>query len=193
MIPIEMISQLKVMESYAFVAPVLFIMMHILRPLLFIPVLLLCITGGLLFGLWAGTVYSIIGLVISSVIFYMIIHFLPALEARCKKLEKRLLGDQLSLNTVQIMLLRMLPFIHFHLMSFCIYQKSVSFTSYLRTTLFTVIPVAIFYTTLGRTIQEISVYYAIPLVSTILILAYFVRKKQVIIKWHTFFQEKPVS
>ncbi|UOQ86249.1 TVP38/TMEM64 family protein [Gracilibacillus salinarum] len=193
MIPIEMISQLKVMESYAFVAPVLFIMMHILRPLLFIPVLLLCITGGLLFGLWAGTIYSIIGLVISSVIFYMIIHLLPAIEARCKKLEKRLLGDQLSLNTVQIMLLRMLPFIHFHLMSFCIYQKSVSFTAYLRTTLFTVIPVAIFYTTLGRTIQEISVYYAIPLVCTIIILAYFVRKKQVIIKWHTFFQEKPVS
>ncbi|WP_018931303.1 TVP38/TMEM64 family protein [Gracilibacillus lacisalsi] len=189
MMPIEMLSQVKVMESYAFVAPVLFIMVHILRPLFFIPVLLLCITGGLVFGLLAGTIYSIIGLMISSIIFYLIIHLLPAIEKRCKRLEEKLLGNELSLNTIQIMLLRMLPFIHFHLMSFCIYKKSVSFSSYLRTTFLTVIPVACFYTTLGKTIQEISIYYAIPLVVMVIILAYLVRRKQVIIKWQTFFQQ----
>ncbi|MGN8681233.1 TVP38/TMEM64 family protein [Gracilibacillus sp. HCP3S3_G5_1] len=188
--PIEMINQIKVMESYAFVAPMLFIMVHVLRPLLFIPVLLLCIAGGIVFGLLAGTIYSIIGLTISSILFYLIIHLLPAIEKRCKRLEEKLLGKQLSLNTIQIMLLRMLPFIHFHLLSFCIYKKSVSFTSYLRTTFLTVIPVACFYTTLGKTIQEISIYYAVPLVIMVLILAYLVRKKQVAIKWQTFFQQK---
>ncbi|GAE92722.1 membrane spanning protein [Gracilibacillus boraciitolerans JCM 21714] len=189
--PIEMISQLKVMESYALAAPVVFIMAHILRPLLFVPVLLLCITGGIIFGLLAGTVYSILGLMISSSIFYLIVQMLPALEKRFKRLEEKLLGKQFSLNTCQLALLRMLPFIHFHLLSFCIYKKSVSFHSYLRTTLLTIIPVAIFYTTLGRTFHEISIYYAIPLVLLILLLAYFVRKKNASIKWRTFFSQKP--
>ncbi|WP_084543417.1 TVP38/TMEM64 family protein [Gracilibacillus kekensis] len=190
MMPIEMLSHLKVMESYAFVAPFLFILVHILRPLFFVPVLLLCITGGVIFGLLAGTVYSIIGLMISSSLFYLIIHTLPALQKRFKSLEERLLGKQLSLNTFQLVLLRMLPFIHFHMLSFCIYKKSVSFHSYLRTTLFTIIPVAIFYTTLGKTIQEISLYYAVPLILVILILAYFVRQKKAIIKWQSFFSKE---
>ncbi|MDX8046658.1 VTT domain-containing protein [Gracilibacillus sp. S3-1-1] len=190
--PIEVLSHVRVIENYAFIAPLMFIGVHVLRPFLFIPVLLLCIVGGVMFGLLAGTVYSVVGLMISSVLFYQIIRFLPVIEKRCRKLEEKLLGKQLSLNTPQLMLLRLLPFIHFHLLSFCIYKKSVSFTSYLRTTFFTVLPVASFYTVLGTTVQEMSIYYAIPLVILVLVLAYVMRRKQAVIKWHTFFQQKAV-
>ncbi|WP_240468754.1 VTT domain-containing protein [Gracilibacillus sp. YIM 98692] len=188
---VEMLDHVKIMESYAFAAPVLFILVHILRPLLILPVLLLCITGGILFGMLAGTVYSIIGLMMSSFIFYYIMHLVPAVQKRCERLELKLLGEKGQLTTMQIVLLRMLPFIHFHLLSFCIYQKSVDFKQYVRTTFFSVVPLAIFYTTLGKTIQEISLLYAIPFVVLILLAAYYARKKQIIIKWQTFFSSRP--
>lgn len=175
------------MESYSLVAPLIFIIFHIIRPLFLLPVLLLCITGGLLFGMLAGTLYSVIGLMISSIIFYFIIHILPVIQEKCKKLEDKLLGNKLHLTTIQIILLRMLPFIHFHLISFCIYQKTGSFPSYLRTTFFSILPVTILYTTLGNSIIEISAVYSLPLILLIIALTFLLRKKEVIIKWNTFF------
>ncbi|WP_078060164.1 MULTISPECIES: TVP38/TMEM64 family protein [Gracilibacillus] len=186
---VEFISQLEVKESYVFVAPVLFILVHLLRPILFVPVLMVCVTGGMVFGFAAGSIYSIIGLVVSSIGFYCLIKLLPMLEKSCRKMEEKWLKNQIHLNTLQIMILRMLPFMHFHLLSFCIYKKSRNFASYLCTTLISVIPVAILYTLLGQSIQAVSIYYAIPIIALMLLLTYLVRRKQAIIKWHQFFSE----
>src|SRR5690625_5676926 len=41
-------------------APVLFISFHLLRPLFFLPVVFICISGGVLFGTVAGAIYSLI-------------------------------------------------------------------------------------------------------------------------------------
>ncbi|GAB2570022.1 TVP38/TMEM64 family protein [Gracilibacillus alcaliphilus] len=186
---VELISQLQVKESYVLVAPILFILVHLLRPILFVPVLMVCVTGGMLFGFLAGSIYSIIGLMVSSISFYFLIKLLPMLEKHCKKIEEKWLKNQINLNTFQIMILRMLPFVHFHLLSFCIYKKSTNFACYLRTTLISVIPVAIIYTLLGQSIQTVSIYYAIPIVAFMLLLTYLVRRKQAIIKWQQFFSE----
>ncbi|PWU68198.1 TVP38/TMEM64 family protein [Gracilibacillus dipsosauri] len=183
---LEWLLQMKLWDSYVLVAPMAFIFVHILRPILFLPVLLLCITGGLVFGIIAGTIYSVIGLLFSSIIFYCLLSWLPVLSKKCEQIEKRWL-KQRELTIVQICLLRLLPFMHFHLLSFCIYQNTKSFIEYLRTTLLSVLPLAIVYTALGDTLQQMPIWYAVPVTLFILILVYFFRRKQTIIKWQTFF------
>ena len=56
-------------DSNQMIAPVLFIAFHIIRPFLFIPVAFICITGGLLFGMTYGVVYSLIGVTLSIWLF----------------------------------------------------------------------------------------------------------------------------
>src|SRR5699024_3459069 len=50
-------------------APVLFISFHLIRPLFFLPVVFICISGGVLFGTVAGRIYSLICISLSSVAF----------------------------------------------------------------------------------------------------------------------------
>ena len=47
--------------------PFIFIAFHILRQPLFIPVFVVCIAGGILFGPVFGAIYSIIGLTLSNI------------------------------------------------------------------------------------------------------------------------------
>ncbi|MDE5052299.1 hypothetical protein NDK25_07960 [Niallia taxi] len=42
-------------------APIAMILFHTLRQVLFIPPVLVCIAGGVLFGVTFGTIYSVIG------------------------------------------------------------------------------------------------------------------------------------
>ncbi|WP_228275598.1 TVP38/TMEM64 family protein [Gracilibacillus oryzae] len=184
---LDWLTDIKVIEEYFYLAPFAFILLHLLRPVFFLPVLLLCVTGGILFGTIAGTIYSVIGLVLSSAVFYFIMRKFPVLYRRCQRIEQKFFGKSTKLTIWQISLLRMLPFMHFHLLSFCIFEMTDSFFAYLRTTVVTVIPLAVIYTAFGQTLQSLSIIYMAPLCAIILILTYICRRRQTIIKWQTFF------
>lgn len=72
-------------------APILFISFHLLRPLFFLPVVFICISGGILFGAVAGTVYSIIGITLSSVVFYYIIKWMPKSFNKLVRVKKKMI------------------------------------------------------------------------------------------------------
>ncbi|WP_054703984.1 hypothetical protein [Bacillus sp. JCM 19041] len=60
---------LEVIESAGWYAPALFILLHVLRPFLFLPVVLVCVAGGYVFGPFYGAVYSYLGLMGVSISF----------------------------------------------------------------------------------------------------------------------------
>jgi uncharacterized membrane protein YdjX (TVP38/TMEM64 family) len=185
---VEWLQEFRLIDNYMFIAPIGFIIIHLIRPFFFFPVLLLCVTGGILFGTVAGTVYSVIGLTLSSIIFYGIMQIVPKLTSKCKKVEEKMFGKHKELTLTQICLLRLLPFMHFHLLSYCLYEMSKeSFSSYLKTTFITVTPLSFFYTAFGQSIKDVSIYIMIPVCLVMLLLIYITRKKQIIIKWNIFF------
>lgn len=186
----EWIDQLIVSESFALLAPVLFIAIHIIRPITFMPVLVICVTGGIVFGPFAGSLYSVIGLTISSIVFYLIIKRIPSVEKKLCKAGKALFGKHYTISPAQVAILRLLPFIHFHLLSFFIYENTENFSSYLRSSMFSVIPATVFYTSLGKVLQTLSLLSAILLTLTIIITAFLFRKKQIHIKWDQFFSSQ---
>ncbi|WP_430784880.1 TVP38/TMEM64 family protein [Virgibacillus flavescens] len=178
---------MAVIETGGIFAPLLFISFHLLRPLFFLPVVFICISGGILFGAVAGTVYSIIGITLSSIGFYGVIRWMPKTFERLVRLKGKLIGYQSELTTPQIALLRLIPFIHFHLLSLCLIEVTHGFKDYTKSSLLTNIPLAFVYTALGRWISNLSPLHIAVSLLAILPLIYILRRKEVIIKWNEFF------
>ena len=168
-------------------APILFICFHLLRPFFFLPVVFICITGGIIFGPIAGSIYSLIGITLSSVIFYGIYRKIPKSINRVLRIKNRLIGEKTELTRSQIVLLRLVPFIHFHLLSLCLIEISTGFKDYAKASLVSNIPLALVYTSIGGTISNLTPIPITIFMLLLLILLYLLRKKEIIIKWQDFF------
>lgn len=175
-------------ETGGLLAPILFISFHLLRPLFFLPVAFICISGGVLFGAVAGTLYSVIGVTLSSIMFYAVIRWMPKTFAKLVHLKQKLMGSSAEFTTSQIALLRLVPFIHFHLLSLCLIEISENFRDYTRSSLLSNIPLAFVYTSVGQWVSSLSPSAILIFLLALLPLIYMLRRKEMIIKWHDFFQ-----
>lgn len=178
-----------VIETGGYFAPLLFIVFHLVRPLFFLPVVFICISGGILFGTVAGTIYSIIGITLSSALFYGVIQKMPASLDRFTRLKGKLFGKQATFTAPQITLLRLVPFIHFHLLSLCLFESTANFKEYTKVSFMSSIPIAVVYTTIGRWLSNLSPLYLFIVLCALLPLIYVIRKKEVSIKWNDFFAD----
>lgn len=178
---------LTFIEMGGLFSPLLFIFFHLMRPILFLPVVFICISGGILFGPVAGTIYSIIGITLSSVLFYTMIGSMPKSLHRLIHVKQKLLGKHSELTTSQVTLLRLVPFIHFHLLSLCLIEGSSSFKEYAKSSLLSNIPLAIIYTSIGGWISNLTPLYIFVFLIALLPCIYILRRKEIIIKWQDFF------
>ncbi|WP_082233635.1 TVP38/TMEM64 family protein [Halobacillus massiliensis] len=175
-------------EHQGYWAPLLFIVIHLLRPFLFLPVILLCITGGILFGPIAGTAYSVIGTVLSSILFYRMTHMLPSGFKKLQILYKKWMKKKSRLTVKQVAILRLIPFIHFHFLSYCLIQITADFKDYMKSSVVTNFPLAFIYTSMGQWITLLSLPVMILSSCLLLVLCFFIRKKSEVFLWNDFFQ-----
>lgn len=180
-------------ELGGYFAPILFISFHLLRPLFFLPVVFICISGGILFGAVAGTVYSIIGITLSSVVFYGLISWAPKSFKKLISVKKKLIGKHAKFTKSQIAVLRLVPFIHFHLLSLCLIEITASFKDYTKSSLLSNVPLAFVYTSIGRWLSHLTPFTIFVFLIALLPFIYILRRKEIIIKWRDFFQMKTGS
>src|SRR5690625_2460012 len=102
---------LAFVETGGLFSPLLFISFHLLRPFVFLPAIFICISGGILFGAIAGTIYSVIGITLSSIVFYAIIQWMPKTLNKLVNVKHKMIGKHTTISTPQITLLRLIPFI----------------------------------------------------------------------------------
>ncbi|WP_075982522.1 TVP38/TMEM64 family protein [Bacillus massilinigeriensis] len=169
-------------------APIAFIFFHFVRQFLFIPVSVICIAGGVLFGTIAGTFYSLIGLLFSSFLFYFIVNRMPKTYERLSKIKRKWFGEYRNLTVGQIAILRLIPFIHYHLLSFCLIERKKSLKQYMKASFITNIPLALFYTVFGEFISRFTPTLIIIILFSLSVLVYILREKVTIIKWKEFFK-----
>ncbi|AIF43246.1 TVP38/TMEM64 family protein [Virgibacillus sp. SK37] len=179
---------MTIIETGGLFAPILFISFHLLRPLFFLPVVFICITGGVLFGALAGTLYSLIGITLSSIIFYFVIRWMPRTSKKLLSVKQKIVGKNRELTTPQIALLRLVPFIHFHLLSLCLLEISASFKDYTKSSLLSNIPIAFVYTSVGGWISNLTPITVFLFLLLLLPVLYLLRRKEINIKWQDFFQ-----
>ncbi|MDQ0975594.1 putative membrane protein YdjX (TVP38/TMEM64 family) [Neobacillus niacini] len=187
----EDLSLLLIMvEAGGIMAPLAFVVFHLLRSFLFIPVSVVVVAGGVLFGTLWGTIYSVIGLMGVSVFFYVFIDRMPRTQERIIKIKNRWFGEYRNLTVGQIAILRLIPFVHYHLLSFCLKQRKPKFKEYMRASLVTNIPIALFFTIFGEYISTFTPSVIGMILIGLTCLVYLLREKQNVIKWRDFFKRK---
>lgn len=178
-------------EQSGILAPILFVLFHLIRPLLFLPVIFVCMVGGYLFGVFYGSLFSIVGLTLMCIIFYFVAQKFPnALSKFAKMNEKMLKNGPMSMN--QIMILRMVPFVHFHLLSLYVMEQTKSFKEYTKYSFLGVILPSIIFTSFGQLIIDLPLFYSIILLLFLSIIFLGFRRKnlekQTSIQWKKFFK-----
>src|SRR3954470_2222741 len=158
-------------------APIVFIFFHIFRQFLFIPVSLVCMAGGILFGSVFGTIFSLFGLLLSSILFYFVIGKLPKTHEKLSRLRKKWFGEFRHITVTQSAILRLIPFIHFHLLNFCLIEKNREFKPYLKNSLLSNLPLAIAYSVFGEFISRFTPLFMAFILLLLMMLAYFFREK----------------
>lgn len=144
-------------EELGWLAPPLFILLHLVRPFLFLPVIVVCIAGGVLFGFVQGAIYNYIGLALMNYFFYLLIRKFPRFEKRVRALKNKVLPDK-TISVGQVMILRIMPFIHFHLLSLYLIEMTKDFKQYMYYALIGVILPSIIYTAFGEAISSMPWY-----------------------------------
>src|SRR5699024_7344048 len=134
----------------------------------------------ILFGPIAGSIYSLAGITLSSIFFYILYRKLPNSFNRVLHVKDRILGERRELTRSQIVILRLVPFIHFHLLSLCLIEISSGFKDYTKASFFSNIPLAFVYTSIGGTISSLSPASTGMIVLLLLPFLYLLRKKEII-------------
>ena len=179
---------LSFMKMSGFFAPIAFIVFHVLRQFFFIPVIVVCLAGGLLFGSLFGSIYSIIGLTLSSFVVYILLKMFPTLHKKLQQIKTKCLGPYSNFTTVQISVLKVIPFMHYQLLCFCLMERKKTFREYAISSLLTNIPVVLLYTLFGQFIRKFSPTMVVVFLILLTVLIISFREKFVVIKWKDFFK-----
>jgi len=135
-----------------------------------------CIAGGVLFGFLEGAILSFIGLSLMSLVSYLLVNRFPRFREKMAKLKDKMFGDQ-TITVGQVMVLRIMPFVHFHLLSLYLMEMSKTFKEYMYYSMLGLIMPAIIYTAFGEVITEFPWYLTVVML-VVLILIYILIGKQ---------------
>lgn len=145
-------AQLRVwIESYGIWAPLVYIVVYTIRPLIFFPASLLSLAGGLVFGVWLGTLYTIAGAVSGAILSYTVARGLGKKiirknwDGKAAKIQQQMEQN----GFFYVLIFRLIPVINFDLISYLAAFSKVRFGSFALATLIGIIPGTFAYNFLG--------------------------------------------
>ncbi|CAM3922377.1 TVP38/TMEM64 family protein [Lederbergia lenta] len=186
----QLLIMLAFMESSGTLAPFMFVLFHVIRQFMFIPVALVCIAGGILFGSFLGTLYSMGGLLLLSAVFYFCIGKMPGTHAKLMKIKYKWFGRYTKMTVGQIAVLRLIPFFHYQLLNICLLERRPDFKGFMKGAFATNLPLAFFYTVFGEFITHFTPGMATIIILSLCLLFYLLREKIVIVTWEEFFSHQ---
>lgn len=137
--------------SFGLWAPLFYIIAYTIRPLIFFPASVLSIAGGLAFGAWMGTLYTIIGATLGAAL-----SFVVAKTVGKSLVKKQWTGNAAKIQTqmeqngfLYVLLFRLIPVINFDLVSYLAAIAKVRFVPFVLATLIGIIPGTFAYNFLG--------------------------------------------
>lgn len=165
-------------------APILFIFIYTVRPLILFPASVLSLAGGLAFGPVWGTAYTIAGATIGAVLSFWLARLLDNKWVSTKSKEKwgKLENLLQQKGFIYMLLLRLIPIFPFDLISYGAGVAKVNFSAFLFGTLLGIIPGTFAYCFLGSSfLHEKKSYIVIAAIVFVLVtLIPFVLKKRVV-------------
>lgn len=168
--------------SFGIWAPLVFIILFTLVPLTLFPDALLAIAGGMVFGLFYGFIYTMIGAACGATLAFMIARL--AGNSLLKKLKNHNidhLQNLLNRNGFWIVLyLRLIPLIPFDIISYGAGLARIKYRDFILATLLGIIPGVLVYVNLGDkslSIGSTDFYIALALLIGLTSLAWLFKQK----------------
>jgi uncharacterized membrane protein YdjX (TVP38/TMEM64 family) len=168
--------------AFGWIAPLIYVLLYTLRALIFFPVTIMALTGGLAFGVLEGSLLTLLGALGGAMLAFLIArYFRRGLRLKTKRGQFEKLEEQLaSRGFVYVLFVRLLPFVPFDLVSYAAGATRMRKRDFFFATLFGAIPLTVIYSFIGARLAAGSylagaVAFAILLALTGLLLLY--RKK----------------
>lgn len=168
-------------------APVLYIGLFILLPTFFFPVAVLALAGGLLFGLWWGSVYTFIGAVLNCAMMFLLARYVG--RSQVQRLVEQKLSPQWQRRLqmadgkegfLLLIILRLIPAVPYNLINYTFGLTGISFSSYLLASAIGIIPGTFAFINIGDKTLEAgspSLWIAIGLLVLLLAVTGLLGKK----------------
>ena len=168
----------SILISLGFFAPIVYILIYVIRPLIFFPTSILTPLSAVIFGPFLGWIYTYVGENIAASVAFLVARSLGGnVLSRFKKLN--LIDEELQEHGLRtVMLLRLVPLFPFDFVNFGLGLTSVSFRNYVVGTALGVLPGLTAYIFLGASL--LSGMYIIPtlvIFVSLSVLANYMRKK----------------
>jgi uncharacterized membrane protein YdjX (TVP38/TMEM64 family) len=168
--------------SFGWMAPPLYILLFTFRPFVLFPVTILSLTGGLAFGALWGSIFTIIGATLGALLSFLVSRYFgkklvnKQWTGKWSKLEKRLEAQ----GFFYILLIRLIPFISFDLISYAAGLSKIRILPYLLGTVIGIIPITIAFNFLGSSFMKGSIntiFVAILMIAAVVAIPLIFRKK----------------
>ena len=168
-------------------APVLYIGLFVLLPAFFFPVAVLALAGGLLFGLWWGSVYTSIGAVLNCALMFLLARYVG--RSQVQRLVEQKLSPQWQRRLqmadgkegfLLLIILRLIPAVPYNLINYTFGLTGISFSSYLLASAIGIIPGTFAFINIGDKTLEAgspSFWIAIGLLVLLLVVTGLLGKK----------------
>lgn len=160
-------------------APVLYIGLFVLLPTFFFPVAVLALAGGLLFGLWWGSVYTFIGAVLNCAMMFLLARYVG--RSQVQRLVEQKLSPQWQRRLqmadgkegfLLLIILRLIPAVPYNLINYTFGLTGISFSSYLLASAIGIIPGTFAFINIGdKTLEAGSPSFWIAIGLLVLLLA----------------------
>ncbi|WLD91915.1 TVP38/TMEM64 family protein [Alkalihalobacillus sp. AL-G] len=137
--------------SFGWIAPGIYLILFTIRPFVLFPSSLLAIVGGLAFGFWYGFGLTMVGTCLGAVVSFLAVRRLGITVGRVPSKPKYdKIREQINRRGFYILIvLRLLPFLHFEIVTYLSAVSTIRFSHYLWATFLGVVPGAFIYCGIG--------------------------------------------
>jgi len=140
--------------SFGVFAPIIYIVIYTVRPLILFPASVLSLSAGLAFGAFWGTIYTLIGATGGAVLSFLVAGRLGhKLKNKTWDGKAKIIQEQLKKNDfIYVLLLRLIPIFNFDMISYLAGISNVRLLHFTLATLLGIIPGTFAYNFLGSSL-----------------------------------------
>ena len=168
-------------------APAVYIALFALLPAMFFPVAVLALAGGLLFGLWAGSIYTFLGAMINCTVMFWLARTVgyekvkALVESRLsEKWQNRLNAAAGREGFLLLIILRLIPAVPYNLINYAFGLTRMSYPAYLLGSALGIIPGTFVFINIGDKAMDVTspgFWVAIGLLVLLLVITTVLGKK----------------
>ena len=144
-------------------APAVYIGLFALLPAVFFPVAVLALAGGLLFGLWAGSIYTFLGAMINCTVMFVLARTVGygkvknLVETRLsEKWQNRLNAAAGREGFLLLIILRLIPAVPYNLINYAFGLTQMSYPAYLLASAIGIIPGTLVFINIGDKAMDVT-------------------------------------